>query len=347
MFLIDITPKNHEPYDPILNQSIDNYLLNDLKLPGHGLLCYINRPSVIIGSAQNSFSEVDLNYLQQHHIKLVRRTSGGGAVYHDEGNVIFENILGDSLDHCGDYDYFAQPILDALAEMGLKDGQVSAKSALVANNQKFSGMCMIKAKEGFAAGGTLMFNMNIANARQVLTPKKRAQVARGVLSADRPITNLKSLLSPEYAELSTEEFKNELLCHLFHVKHLADIPTYHLTDQDWQKIYAKVGQKYGRNVWNYGKNPGYQYYSSYQMPNGQLHVNFSTENEQISHIKFYGNTITPEAAEVLKQVLLGATLTADSLNILLSSTIFANNPDFLQVISDMLLEAENTHHICD
>lgn len=345
MFLIDITPHNHNCYDPIVNQSIDNYLINDLKLPGHGLICYINRPSVIIGSAQNAFSEVDLNYLEQNNVSLVRRTSGGGAVYHDEGNIIFENIISGSFDHCSDYNYFAEPILSALEEMGLQGGHVSAKSALVANDHKFSGMCMIKGKDGYAAGGTLMFDMNIANARLALTPKKRDQVKRGVLSADRPITNLKPLLPNKYASMSAEAFKNELLLHLFHVKHMEDIPTYHLTQKDWKNIFKLIDQKYGKDVWNYGKNPGYEYYSNLQLKNGQLHVNFSTENQQISRIKFFGSTITVDAAEALEEVLLGTDLNDKTLDTLLSRTIFGSNKSFVQIITEMLLAPEKTHQI--
>lgn len=345
MFLIDITPKNHEPYDPIINQSIDNYLINDLKLPGHGLICYINRPSVIIGSAQNSFSEVDLHYLSQNNVDLVRRTSGGGAVYHDQGNIIFENIISGSLKHCSDYNYFAEPILSALEEMGLKGGHVSAKSALVANDHKFSGMCMIKGKDGYAAGGTLMFDMNITNARQALTPKKRDQVTRGVLSADRPITNLKNLLPATYQQMSTEAFKHELLLHLFHVKHWADIPTYHLTNTDWNNIHDLVAKKYGRNVWNYGKNPGYQYYSSRKIQQGQLHINFATTDQKISAIKVFGTSMTADAADALEQALLGATLNSDSLKKNLAQTIFGSRQKLTQLITEMLLKPENTHKI--
>lgn len=344
MFLIDIIPKNHEPSDPIVNQSIDNYLLNNLKLPGHGLICYINRPAVIIGSAQNAFSEVDLNYLYHNQVDLVRRTSGGGAVYHDAGNLVFENIISDSLEHCGDYDYFAEPVLTALAEMGLKGGQVSAKSALIANNQKFSGLCMIKGKQGYAAGGTLMFNMNIANARQALTPKKRDQVKRGVLSADRPITNLAPLLPQKYQHMTTAEFKNEFLCHMFHVKHLADIPTYQLTDADWSNIYELVAQKYGRNVWNYGKNPGYEFYSSCQIGSNYLHLNFSVKDDKISTSKIFGNLLTSETAALLEEILVDSDLNKTALTTRLRKSLFGSNVDFVKSVVNMVLEPEDTHH---
>lgn len=145
--------------------------------------------------------------------------------------------------------------------------------------------------------------------------------------------------------MSTETFKNEFLLHMFHVEHMKDIPTYHLTQKDWTNIFKLVTQKYGKNVWNYGKNPGYEYYSSLQLKNGQLHVNFSTKNQQISRIKFFGNTITVDAAEALEEVLLGTDLNDKTLETLLSRTIFGSNKNFVQIITKMLLTPEKTHQI--
>ncbi len=345
MFLIDITPPKNDVHDPILNQSIDNYLINNSKFHGHGLICYINRPSVIIGSAQNAFAEVDLNYLAKNDVSLVRRTSGGGAVYHDEGNIIFENIISGTQEHFGDYDYFACPILTALADMGLTNAEINAKSALIANEHKFSGMCMIKGKDGYAAGGTLMFDLNIQNARKALTPKKRNQVKRGVLSTDRSITNLAPLMPMRIANMSTEQFKNELLKHLFHVKHLADIPTYHLTETDWKNIYDLVHKKYGRNVWNYGKNPDFEYYANLSYSSSSMHINFSLQGNKLSQVKVFGTNITADAAEVLEKALLGVTLDAKPLQELLSETFLNTSPGLLNKVINALMSAENTHQI--
>ncbi|GEO44884.1 hypothetical protein LAL01_11160 [Companilactobacillus alimentarius] len=103
MFFID-TSRNGKPvYDAIVNQSLDNYLVNDLRLEGHGLILYVNNPSVIIGVNQNAYAEVNLPYLKKKKLQLVRRTSGGGAVYHDYGNFIFENIVIGNDDHFADY----------------------------------------------------------------------------------------------------------------------------------------------------------------------------------------------------------------------------------------------------
>jgi len=143
MFLIDTNRNGQVVTDAIVNQSIDNYLVNDLKLPGHGLMMYVNQPAVIVGINQTVGAEVDFHYLEQNHVQLVRRTSGGGAVYHDERNLIFEHIInGDPQDGSkfGDYTVFAEPVLRALKAMGVADLGISNKSALTVDGKKFSGM---------------------------------------------------------------------------------------------------------------------------------------------------------------------------------------------------------------
>jgi Lipoate-protein ligase A len=92
MFFIDTSRDGKPVYNAIVNQSLDNYLVNDLKLAGHGLIMYINNPSVIVGVNQNAYAEVNFPYLKENNLQLVRRTSGGGAVYHDYGNLILKTL---------------------------------------------------------------------------------------------------------------------------------------------------------------------------------------------------------------------------------------------------------------
>nr|WP_243673961.1 hypothetical protein [Lentilactobacillus kisonensis] len=136
MYLIDISRNGQPSYDARVNQSLDNYFVNDLKLPGHGFMFYVNQPSVIIGRNQNVWAEVDIDYLHEHNIQLVRRTSGGGAVYHDMGNFIFENILTDNADDFGDYGHFAEPILRALRKLGMDVQMKTNSSDLILDGKK-------------------------------------------------------------------------------------------------------------------------------------------------------------------------------------------------------------------
>ena len=325
MFFID-TSRNGKPvYNAIVNQSLDNYLVNDLRLPGHGLILYVNNPSVIIGVHQNAYAEVNFPYLKEKNIQLVRRTSGGGAVYHDYGNFIFENIVIGNDEHFGEYDYFAKPILDALHAMGATDAQMHGRNDIVIDGKKFSGMTMFKVGDSFAAGGTLMFDLDIDTASKVLTPEKDKLESKGVKSVNKRITNIKSYLDEPYRSMDPVQFKDELLKHIFKVDKLSDIKTYKLTDHDWDIIDSRLKDKYDTDAWNYGKNPGFTNYVSKHFDIGTVAFNFSLKDEKISAIKIYGDFITGGDVSLIEKALLGTKFEKSALVEALSKVDLKNN----------------------
>ncbi|HBF74676.1 MAG TPA: lipoate--protein ligase [Lactobacillus sp.] len=316
MFLIDTSRGGKPVYDPIVNQSLDNYLINDLKLPGHGLIMYINEPSVIVGVNQNVFAEVNVPYLRENNIALVRRTSGGGAVYHDMGNLVFENIVvGETDDDAewGNYSVFAQPILDALHELGATDAVLRGNSDLVVNDHKFTGMTMVKSGDAYAAGGTLMYDMDLEAASQALHPVETRINGKWVKSNRSNIENIKAHLAPEYQQLTSEAFKTQLLLKLFHVEHLEDIETYHLTDHDWQIIDERLAEQYRTNDWNFGANPGFNRYRFKQFDAGTVALNLMVDQRQIIKVAVYGDLLDDKLARKLESLLTDASLDKDEL----------------------------------
>ncbi|MBZ2202115.1 MAG: lipoate--protein ligase [Lentilactobacillus hilgardii] len=284
MYLIDISRNGQPSYDARVNQSLDNYFVNDLKLPGHGLMFYINKPSVIIGRNQNVWAEVDVDYLHEHDIELVRRTSGGGAVYHDMGNFIFENILVDDASDFGDYGHFAEPVLKALQKLGIDVKMKPNSSDLILDGKKWSGMTMFKSGKGIAAGGTIMYDLNIENAKKVLTENQIEKQKRlGVLSKRSPIVNLKDYLPDG---MTMAEFRAYLLKEMFQVKSLDDIETYHMTDEDWKKADQRLAETYGTDEWNFGHNPGYYDYQDQLFAAGKMGINWTITDGKMVHLKF-------------------------------------------------------------
>ncbi|KRN03309.1 lipoate-protein ligase A [Levilactobacillus senmaizukei DSM 21775 = NBRC 103853] len=320
MFLIDTNRHGKVVTDAVVNQSIDNYLVNDLKLPGHGLMMYVNQPAVIVGINQTVTAEVDFKYLAENRVQLVRRTSGGGAVYHDERNLIFEHIVnGDPQDGSkfGDYTVFADPILKALAEMGVDNLGISNKSALMVGDRKFSGMTMFKNGDGYAAGGTIMYDLNVAAAHAALIPAAEGGHP-GVASNRVSITNLRQHLAPAYQDLSIQEFRVALLCHIFGVERLDQIETYHLTDHDWAVIDKRLAEKYATAAWNYGANPGFREYRQLNLAAGQLHVNFTRHRDLLRSVALFGTVATPAALAAIAQRLVGQPATIAAVKAILT-----------------------------
>lgn len=325
MFLID-TSRNGKPvYNAMINQSLDAYLINDLRLEGHGLICYINDPAVIIGLHQNAYAEVNLNYMEEHNIQLVRRTSGGGAVYHDRGNIIFENIVVGNTDGFRDFKQIGDPIVAALHDLGIKDAEVRGRNDMAIDGKKFSGMAMVKTKNAYAAGGTIMFDLDNNVAQQVLTPDIGKLESKGIKSVDARITNVKPYLPEKYQNWTSEDFKNYLLCHMFGVDKVADIPTYHLTDQDWAIIDARQEAKFATKHWNFGQNPGYDNYVSHHFKIGTVSFNFNVTDQKISEIKIFGDFFTAGDPSVIEKALVGVPYNFDAIKEALRKVDIDNN----------------------
>lgn len=323
MFLIDTNRNGRAVTDAVVNQSIDNYLVNDLKLPGHGFMMYVNRPAVIVGINQNVAAEVDFHYLADQNVQLVRRTSGGGAVYHDERNLIFEHIVnGDPQDGTtfGDYTVFAEPILKALQAMGVPNLGIRHKSNLVVGEKKFSGMTMFKNGDGYAAGGTIMYDLNVAAAHRALLPVTK-QAHRGVASNRVAITNLRQYLAPAYRDLTIQEFKTALLCHIFRVDRLEQIETYHLTDHDWAVIDQRLAEKYRTDAWNYGANPGLREYRRCRLIKGDLHLNFTRQAGQYRRVALFGTVATPAELTAIAAELTGLRATVAAVKPILTTAV--------------------------
>lgn len=325
MFLIDTSRHGKPVYNAMINQSLDAYLINDLRLEGHGLICYINDPAVIIGRHQNAYAEVNLPYLKQHDIQLVRRTSGGGAVYHDRGNIIFENIVvGDTTDF-RDFQKIGAPIVAALHDLGVAGAEVRGRNDMAIDGKKFSGMAMVKANNAYAAGGTIMFDLDETVARTVLTPDIGKLESKGIKSVDARITNVKPHLPAKYQAWTSEDFKNYLLCHMFGVEKLADIPTYHLTEADWAVIDARQASRFATDEWNFGQNPGYEHYVSHHFPIGTVAFNFNVVDRHISEIKLFGDFLTTGNPAVIEAALQGVEYHAEAIKAALSTVDIEHN----------------------
>lgn len=341
MFLIDTTRNNQPLYDPIINQSLDNYLIQTKRIQGHGVIAYINHPAVIIGVHQNAYAEVNLPYLKQHQIDLVRRSSGGGAVYQDYGNIIFENIVvNDQKAQVDNYAAIGEPILSALHDLGVSQAKLSGRNDLVIDDKKFCGMTMVKVGDSYAAGGTIMFDLDNAVARKVLTPNQEKLQSKGVKSVDKRITNIKPYLPSQYQNWTGEDFKNYLLCHMFGVSSLDQIETYHLTADDWKNIDNNLSAKYQTDDWNYGKNPGYKEYVSHHFDIGTVAFNFTVTDNKISHCQIYGDFITKGDVEVIDQYLIGTEYERSALIAALSKSDLDNNLSHIspENVADLLLK---------
>lgn len=289
MYYVKNERNGEEIFDPTINLAIEYFLLNEKKLDEPILLFYINEPSIIIGKNQNTHAEINEPYVKEHNIHVVRRFSGGGAVYHDLGNICFCFITNDDGNSFRDFKKFTEPIIESLGKMGVEGAELRGRNDLVIGDQKFSGNAMYSKNNRMTAHGTLMFDVDIDETTKVLKPKAAKLKAKGVKSIRSRVTNIKPHMDANAQNMTLFDFRTALLRNIFDVENLEDIQEYVLTDDDWAWI-ENFRQQYTNNDdWNYGENPDFEIIRDERTPAGQIEFQFNISKGKIIACKIYGD----------------------------------------------------------
>ncbi|MBK0347125.1 lipoate--protein ligase [Aerococcaceae bacterium zg-ZJ1578] len=279
---------NGNNYDASVNIALETYLVENKLVDEPILLFYINKPSIIIGRNQNTIEEVNQPYLDEHGIQVVRRMSGGGAVYHDLGNVSFCFIKDDD-GSFRDFASFTKPVIDALHKLGATGAELQGRNDLLIDGKKFSGNAMY-AKDGrMTAHGTILFNSDLDEVNNALKPRKEKIASKGIKSVRSRVTNIAPYVNDEYKSLSIEEFRDVLLLEIFGVQSKEEVPQYMLTEEDWEKVYEIREQRFGNWDWNYGESPAFDIEKSKKFDFGFVDFRFNVVAGKVSSAKIYGD----------------------------------------------------------
>ncbi|MGV3043398.1 lipoate--protein ligase [Staphylococcus rostri] len=293
---------NNNNTDPTLNLAMEEYVLKTVPMDEDEsyFLFYVNRPSIIVGKNQNTIEEVHQAYIDEHGIDVVRRISGGGAVYHDFGNLNFSFITKDDGQSFHNFKKFTQPIVDALNEMGV-DAEMTGRNDIQVGQAKISGNAMVKVKDRMFSHGTLMLNSELDEVQNALKVNPAKIQSKGVKSVRKRVANIVEFLEEP---IDIDTFKSIILKQLFGDE---AVETYHLTDEDWQNIEQLANEKYRTWDWNYGKNPKYNFEREHKFEKGFVQIKLDVKKGQIEHAKIFGDFFGEGNVEELERALEGVT----------------------------------------
>ena len=269
--------------DPRINLAIEEYALKNLDINETYLLFYINEPSIIIGKNQNTIEEINTEYVEKNGIHVVRRLSGGGAVYHDLGNLNFSFITKDDGESFHNFRKFTEPVVEALKKLGV-NAELSGRNDLTVEGRKISGNAQFSTKGRMFSHGTLMLDSEIENVVSALRVKKDKIESKGIKSIRSRVANISEFLEES---ISMEQFRSLLLEYIFGGAN--QIIEYKLTDEDWEKINQLSQERYQNWDWNYGKSPKFNLQHSHRFPVGSIDVRLEVEKGQIENCKIYGD----------------------------------------------------------
>lgn len=296
MFFVD----NKGITDPRVNLAIEEYVLKNMDIEKNSfLLFYINQPSIIIGKNQNTIEEINTDYVEENEIIVVRRLSGGGAVYHDLGNLNFSFLTKDDGDSFHNYKKFTQPVVDALGKMGV-NAELSGRNDILAEGRKVSGNAQFSTKGRMFSHGTLMFDTEIDAVVSALKVKKDKIESKGIKSIRSRVANISEFLTEP---MTIEQFRLEILKSVFGGEE--NIQYYELTEQDWENIYQLSKERYQTWEWNYGKSPRFNIQKTHRFPSGGIDIRLEVNKGLIEDATIFGDFFGVGDVEEVVQLLIG------------------------------------------
>lgn len=296
---------NQNIKDPRINLAIEEHLLRNVAHDEEILLFYINEPAVIIGRNQNTLEEIDPDFVKANGIHVVRRLSGGGAVFHDLGNLNFSFVTNGRHD-LHNFAKFTDPVVRVLRELGV-EAELRGSSDIFAGDKKISGNAQYSTPERMFSHGTLLFDTDIETMLKALNPRQMEIESKAVQSVRNFVTNVKEELSQP---MDIYAFRQRLLYGIFGSE---EIPTLTLDESDWEQIYQYRDERYANWAWNYGRSPKFNVRKSEQLPVGTIDARIDVEKGKINAIKLFGDFSGYRPVSELEDELVGIRYDADAL----------------------------------
>lgn len=235
--------------DPYFNLAAEEYFFMEFK--EDFFMLWRSEPAVIVGKHQNTLAEINYNYIKNNNIKVARRISGGGTVYHDLGNINFTFIVTGKEDQLVNFKKFTEPVIKVLHSMSV-NAEFKGKNSIMVDNRKISGNAEHIFRERVLHHGTLLFStqLDVLNESLKVIPGRYKDKA---VKSDRSIvTNIGEFLEPGVSIL---DFRDLLLEQI--VKNYQNPIIYELSHKDNEKITTLSKVKYSTWEWIYGYSPKY------------------------------------------------------------------------------------------
>ncbi|CEH35108.1 lipoate--protein ligase [Romboutsia lituseburensis] len=290
--------------NPYFNLAMEEYFLKNFC--DDIFILWRNEPSIIVGKNQNTLSEINIEYVKENNIPVVRRQSGGGAVFHDLGNINFTFIANDKKGF-SDFKRFTQPIINLLRTLDI-DATFSGRNDLLIDGKKFSGNAQYNYKNRVMHHGTLLFSSQISDLSNALKVKPIKFEGKGIKSVKSRVTNIREHLKKD---ISILEFKDLIINYLLNTN--SNNKTYDLTNDDIDNIWLLANNKYNSWEWNFGNSPKYSLTNQLKYPGGNVEFNLNVEKGIIKNIKFFGDFFGESDVSYIENLLVGIKHDEDSI----------------------------------
>lgn len=236
--------------DPRFNLALEQYVFDHMDRNNGYFMLWQNHNTIVVGKHQNTAEEVNQAYVDSHNITVVRRLSGGGAVYHDMGNLNFTFILDSGDMEKLNFNIFCKPVVNALAQIGVT-AKLNGRNDITIDGKKISGNSQYIRRKRIMHHGTILFNSDLSIIAEALNVPAHKIQSKGIKSVRSRVTNISDYLT---IPITLGKFKTVLLREIFGS---TNIVTHKLGDEEMEKVAEIQKSRYDLWEWNYGYSPKY------------------------------------------------------------------------------------------
>lgn len=285
--------------DPAYNVALEAYAFQKLTDIDEIFILWINEPAIIIGRHQNTIQEINKEFIDKNGIHVVRRLSGGGAVYHDLNNLNYTIISNNTQEAAFDFQTFSKPVIDTLAKLGVK-AEFTGRNDLEINGQKFAGNAQAYYKGRMMHHGCLLFDVDMSVLGQALKVSKDKIESKGIKSVRARVTNIVDHLSDK---ITVQEFSDAILAQM--KEEYPEMDEYVLNDAELSEIQAMRDNQFATWDWTYGKAPEYTIERGVRYPAGKITTYANVENSTIKSVKIFGDFFGVKPVDDIEKMLEG------------------------------------------
>jgi lipoate-protein ligase A len=295
--------------DARLNLALEEHVLRNRMGDDDLLLFYVNAPAIIIGRNQNTIEEINSDVVAARGIRVVRRVSGGGAVYHDLGNLNFSFMTRDVHARFNRYDLFNKPVVEVLRELGVP-AEIGGRNDILAAGRKISGNAQFATAGRMFSHGTLLLDSNLDDVTDALRPKPGKVESKGVKSIRSRVANISEFLA---APITVDELRIRILERIFGTRDRTAIPSLAIGDDDWRAAHELLERRYGNWDWNFGENPPCNVQRVQRFAAGEIDARLDVHGGRIAGVRFFGDFMGRAEVSDLETRLRGLIYDRDAL----------------------------------